>query len=72
MGTSIAACPLARNQRVVAIESDIAKRRAACRRGSALLRGMSQDGLLGRTPEKRAGALSHFGLYVNLAECDIG
>jgi 3-hydroxyacyl-CoA dehydrogenase len=51
MGTSIAACLLGRNQKVFAIESDTGNRRTARRRVSALLRGMSREGLLRRAPE---------------------
>jgi len=71
MGTSIAACLLARNQKVFAIESDIGKRRTARRRVSALLHGMNREGLLRRTP-KSVLALFHVAdRYEELANCDI-
>jgi len=71
MGTSIAACLLARDQTVFAVETDIGKRRTARRRVSALLREMRRERLLRRTPEC---VLEHFhvsGRYVELAECEI-
>jgi 3-hydroxybutyryl-CoA dehydrogenase len=71
MGTSIAACLLARNQRVFAIESDMGKRRTARRRVSALLHGMNREGLLRRTP-KSVLALFHIAdRYEELANCEI-
>jgi 3-hydroxybutyryl-CoA dehydrogenase len=71
MGTSIAACLLASNQKVFAIESDISKRRTARRRVSALLRGMSREGLLRRTFESVLERFHVSGRYEELAECDI-
>lgn len=71
MGTSIAACLLASNQKVFAIESDICRRRTARRRVSALLRGMSQEGLLRRTPESVLEGFQVSGRYGDLVECDI-
>lgn len=71
MGTSIAACLLARNQKVVAIESDIPKRRTARCRVSALLHGMSREGLLRRTPESVLELFLVSGRYAELAECGI-
>jgi 3-hydroxybutyryl-CoA dehydrogenase len=71
MGTSIAACLLARDQKVFAVETDIGKRRTARRRVFALLREMRRERLLRRTPER---VLEHFhvsGRYVELAECEI-
>jgi 3-hydroxyacyl-CoA dehydrogenase len=71
MGSSIAACLLARNQKVFAIESDIGKRRTARRRVSVLLHGMNREGLLRRTP-KNVLALFHVAdRYEELANCDI-
>jgi 3-hydroxybutyryl-CoA dehydrogenase len=71
MGTSIAACLLGRNQKVFAIESDIGKRRTARRRVSALLHGMSREGLLRRTPESVLELFHVSDRYDELAECDI-
>jgi 3-hydroxybutyryl-CoA dehydrogenase len=71
MGTSIAACLLGRNQEVFAIESDIGKRRTARRRVSALLRGMSREGLLRRTPANVLELFHVSDRYEELAECDI-
>ena len=71
MGTSIAACLLARDQKVFAVETDSGKRRSVRRRVSALLREMRLERLLRRTPER---VLEHFhvsGRYVELAECEI-
>jgi len=71
MGTSIAACLLAHNQKVFGVESDIGKRRTVRRRVSTLLRGMKREGLLRRPTED---VLAHFhvsGRYDELAECDI-
>lgn len=71
MGASIAACLLASNQKVFAVESDIGKRRTARRRVSALLRGMSREGLLRRTCESVLERFHVSGRYEELAECDI-
>jgi 3-hydroxybutyryl-CoA dehydrogenase len=71
MGTSIAACLLARDQEVSAVESDIGKRRSARRRVLSLLREMRQEKLLRRDPKR---VLEHFHVssrYVELAQCDI-
>jgi 3-hydroxybutyryl-CoA dehydrogenase len=71
MGTSIAACLLARGQKVYGVESDAGKRRTACRRVASLLREMRRERLLRRTPER---VLEHFHVsdrYVELAQCDI-
>jgi 3-hydroxybutyryl-CoA dehydrogenase len=71
MGTSIAACLLARGHNVSAVESNIGKRRTARRRVSSLLGEMRREKLLRRAPER---VLEHFhvsGQYVELAECDI-
>jgi 3-hydroxyacyl-CoA dehydrogenase len=71
MGTSIAACLVARNQKVFAIESDTGKRRTARRRVSALLHGMSREGLLRHTPESVLKGFHVSDRYEELAECDI-
>ena len=71
MGTSIAACLLARSQKVVAIESDVAKRRTARRRVSVLLRGMIREGLLRRTAESVLELFRVSRRYAELAECNI-
>jgi 3-hydroxybutyryl-CoA dehydrogenase len=71
MGTSIAACLLARDQTVYAVESDVGKRRAARRRVSSLLREMRREKLLRRTPERLLERFHVSGRYVELADCDI-
>jgi 3-hydroxybutyryl-CoA dehydrogenase len=71
MGTSIAACLLARNQKVFAIESDIGKRRTARRRVSALLHGMNREGLLRRTPKSVLELFHVADRYEELANCGI-
>jgi 3-hydroxybutyryl-CoA dehydrogenase len=71
MGTSIAACLLAGDQDVSAVESDIVKRRTARRRVLNLLHEMRREKLLRRDPER---LLEHFHVssrYVELSECDI-
>jgi len=71
MGTSIAACLLARNQKVFAVESDAGNRRTARRRVSVLLQGMNREGLLRRTPESLLELFHVSDRYDELAGCDI-
>jgi 3-hydroxybutyryl-CoA dehydrogenase len=71
MGTSIAACLLASNEKVFVIDSDIGRRRTARRRVSALLHGMSREGLLRQTPESVLEGFQVCSRYGGLAECDI-
>src|SRR5215831_5837144 len=71
MGTSIAACLLAHNQKVFAVEADGGKRRSARRRVLALLHEMRRERLLRLSPVR---LLEYFHVsvgYAGLAECDI-